>query len=55
MVSFILKEKQNKYKVKENRFIKVNKAFADVMGLSKIQIEGKSCIELYPKEQADAF
>jgi len=55
MVSFILKEKQNKYKDKENRFIKVNKAFADVMGISKKQIEGKSCFELYPKEQADAF
>jgi len=25
------------------------------MGLSKIQIEGKSCFELYSKEQADAF
>ncbi len=43
------------YKDKENRFIRVNKAFADVMGMSREQIEGASCFDLYPKEQAEAF
>jgi PAS domain S-box-containing protein len=43
------------YKDKENRFIRVNQAFSDVMGMSKEQLEGKAMIDLYPKEQADAF
>jgi PAS domain S-box-containing protein len=43
------------YKNKENRFIRVNQAFADVMGISKEQLEGKSLSDFYPREQADAF
>lgn len=43
------------YKDKENRFIRVNKTFADVMGMSKEQLAGASCFALYPKEQADDF
>jgi len=43
------------YKDKENRFLRVNKAFADVMKLPKEKLEGKSCSDLYPKAQAEAF
>lgn len=43
------------YKNTENRFIRVNKAFADVMKMPKEKLEGKSCFDLYPKKQADAF
>ncbi len=43
------------YKDKENRFIKVNKVFCEVMGKTKEELEGKSLFDLYPKEQADAF
>ncbi|MFA5803208.1 MAG: PAS domain S-box protein [Melioribacteraceae bacterium] len=43
------------FKDTENRFIRVNKTFADIMGMSKEQLEGKSMFELYPKEQAEAF
>jgi PAS domain S-box-containing protein len=43
------------YKDKENRFIRVNNAFTKVMEMSRKQIEGKSCFDFYPKEQAEAF
>ena len=43
------------YKDCENRFIRVNKAFAKIMGLPKEQLEGRSLFELYPKEEAEAF
>jgi len=43
------------YKNKENRFIKVNKTFADVMKMTKEKLEGKSMFELYPKKQAEAY
>lgn len=43
------------YKDKENRYLRVNKALEEAMGLSREQLEGKSMFELYPKEQADAF
>jgi PAS domain S-box-containing protein len=43
------------YKDKENRFIRVNKAFCDAMGKSKEELEGKSLFDIFPKEQADAF
>jgi PAS domain S-box-containing protein len=42
------------YKDKENRFIRVNAALAETMGLSKEQLEGKSLFDIYPKEQAEA-
>ena len=43
------------YKNRENRFIRVNQAFANVMGKSKESLEGMALIDLYPKEQADAY
>ncbi len=43
------------YKDKENRFIRVNKAYADATGLSKENLEGKSLFDLYSKEQAEAY
>ena len=43
------------YKDLENHFIRVNKAFAEIMGLPKEQLEGQSLFELYPKEEAEAF
>jgi PAS domain S-box-containing protein len=43
------------YKDRDNRFIRVNNAFSEVMGLSREQLEGKSLWDFYPKEQADAF
>jgi len=43
------------YKDKKNRFLRVNKAFGNSMGLSKEQLEGKSLFDIYPKDQADAY
>ena len=43
------------YKDLENHFIRVNKAFAEIMGLPKEQLEGRSLFEIYPKEEAEAF
>ena len=43
------------YKDRANHFIRVNKAFAKIMGLPKEQLEGRSLSELYPKEEAEAF
>ncbi len=43
------------YKDSENRFIRINKAFAEVMGMTREQLEGASLWDLYPKEQAEAF
>ncbi len=43
------------YKDKENKFIRINSAFANVMNMPKEQLENKSAFDIYPKEQADAF
>ncbi len=43
------------YKDDKNNFIRVNKYVADALNLSKKQLEGKSCFDLYPKEQAQAY
>ncbi|MFH2069212.1 MAG: diguanylate cyclase [Candidatus Omnitrophota bacterium] len=43
------------YKDKENRFIRVNRAFAEIMEKPKEELEGKSVFDLYPKEQAEAY
>jgi diguanylate cyclase (GGDEF)-like protein/PAS domain S-box-containing protein len=43
------------YKDKENRFIRVNTAFAEIMGMRKEELEGRSIFDLYPQEQAEAF
>ena len=37
------------YKDKENRFILVNKAFMEIIGLSKEDIEGKTAFEIFPE------
>lgn len=43
------------YKDKENRFIRVNKVLAEIMGISKEQFEGKPLSDLYPKDRAEAY
>jgi PAS domain S-box-containing protein len=43
------------YKDAENNLIRVNKYFADRHKLNKKEIEGKSCFDLYSKEQAQAY
>jgi PAS domain S-box-containing protein len=43
------------YKDTKNHFIRVNKYLADVMGLSKLDMEGKDLLDLYPPEQARSF
>lgn len=43
------------YKDRENRFLRVNKKFADVMGMSREHLEGRSLFDIYPREQAEAF
>lgn len=43
------------YKDTENRFLRVNRAFADVMNLSKEELEGRSLFDIYPREQAEAY
>jgi len=43
------------YKDKENRFLRVNKAFCDGMGMPREALEGTSCFDLYPREQAEGF
>ncbi|MDD5505849.1 MAG: PAS domain S-box protein, partial [Candidatus Omnitrophica bacterium] len=37
------------YKDKENRFILVNKTFADICGLAREDIEGKTAFEIFPE------
>ncbi|MFX1275932.1 MAG: PAS domain S-box protein [Promethearchaeota archaeon] len=39
----------------ENNFIRVNKYFADAQNLRKEDMEGLSCFDIYPKEQAQAY
>ena len=43
------------YKDKENRFVRVNEAFAKISGLSKEEMEGKTMWDLYPKEAAEHY
>lgn len=43
------------YKDLNNRFIRVNRAFAEASGMSRSEFEGASCFDLYPREQAEAF
>ncbi len=42
------------YKDTKNRFLRVNKAAAEAVGMKKEEIEGKSAYELFPKE-ADKY
>ncbi len=43
------------YKDKDNHFVRVNRAFAEIMGMPKAEIEGASLWDLFPHEQAEAF
>ena len=43
------------YKDTENRFLKTNKAFEDAMNMPKEKLEGKSMLDIYPKDQAEAY
>jgi PAS domain S-box-containing protein len=43
------------YKDRQNRFLRVNRAFADSMGAPKEQLEGRSLFDIYPRPQAEAF
>ena len=43
------------YKDQDNRFIRVNRAFAEIMGLPREELEGRSLFDLYPREQAESF
>jgi len=43
------------YKDIENRFVRVNKTFAEVMELPKEYLEGKSCFDIFPPSQAQKF
>jgi PAS domain S-box-containing protein len=43
------------HKDQENRFLKVNKVFAEIMEMSKEQLEGKSLFDIYPREQAETL
>jgi len=43
------------YKDRGNRTLRVNQAAADLEGLPRSALEGRSCYEIYPQEQAEAF
>ena len=43
------------FKDRENRFIRVNKAYADALGISKDQLENKSLFDIYSKELAEKY
>jgi PAS domain S-box-containing protein len=43
------------YKDRSNRAIRVNQAAAALEGLPVSAIQGRSCYDLYPQEQAEAF
>jgi PAS domain S-box-containing protein len=43
------------YKDKKNRFIRVNRAFCEVMGMPREKLEGRKLADIYPPEQAMAF
>jgi PAS domain S-box-containing protein len=43
------------YKDTRNRFLKVNRAYCDIMGMPKEKIEGVSLYKLYPRAEADSY
>ncbi len=43
------------YKDKENRFIRVNRWFAESIGMTKAQLEGKSLFDLFSQDLAQAY
>jgi PAS domain S-box-containing protein len=43
------------YKDKKNNFLRVNKTFAEILGISQEKLEGMSLFDIFPKEQAEAY
>ena len=43
------------YKDKDNRFIRVNKAFAEACGMAPAEMEGKSIWDIYLRESAELY
>jgi PAS domain S-box-containing protein len=43
------------YKDTKNRYLRVNKYICEAHNMSKKQLEGTSCDDLYPKEQSQAY
>lgn len=43
------------YKDKANRYVRVNRYVADAHKMTKSELEGKDCFELYPRDQAQAY
>ncbi|MEW6087821.1 MAG: ATP-binding protein [bacterium] len=43
------------YKDKQNRLLRVNKAFSKMIGISRKALEGKSLFDIYTHEQAETF
>ncbi|MFA5157500.1 MAG: MASE3 domain-containing protein [Candidatus Omnitrophota bacterium] len=43
------------YKDKCNRLLRVNKAFAEITGKTKEELENQALFDMYPREQAEAF
>ena len=43
------------YKDKNNRFLHVNKAFAESLGKTKEELEGASIFDIFPKKEAETY
>jgi PAS domain S-box-containing protein len=43
------------YKDKENRFVRVNEMMARANGMSKSEMEGKTCWDMFPRQAADQY
>ncbi|HEU6449318.1 MAG TPA: PAS domain S-box protein [Verrucomicrobiae bacterium] len=43
------------YKDRNNHFIRVNRALGELLGRSKEELENKSCFEIFPRAEAEAF
>ena len=43
------------YKDTGNRFLKVNRAFCELMGIQKEKLEGKSLFDIFPEKEANAY
>src|ERR1035437_2763728 len=43
------------YKDTKNRFLKVNRAFCELMGIQKEKLEGKSLLEIFPEKEGNGY